>query len=277
MLQRCCNLCKKEAYQQEALWEGTARGHGYMRPGFQCRSMLSYPLKQVKEEQTETEVNPPYYCCSSERSVEYCHRLALFLDQKAYPEADEHALPPVKGFLAHPAALAINAHPYPCYSGYYVHIAHHGASSPPISAAPVPYPPSSVAPISLCNSGKQRPKLMPTPSSVSHPPPGIPHPAYCSSVGTCYGGETCRMGPYAYRTSSHLQPRGCSYSADCSSCNRKIKMGKGIGEIGFAKSSGQIACSASCFIKLDPSGEDFAQGSGEGGRRVFLQSWMKAK
>ncbi|XP_060790038.1 bromo adjacent homology domain-containing 1 protein isoform X1 [Neoarius graeffei] len=222
--QQCCSLCKKEALKTDALWEGTSGGHDFIKPGYQCRSMLSYSLKPVKEERTETDVNS-CYCCSQERSVEYCHRLALFLGQKAYPESEQHSLPSVKGFLPSPhtlthPALTLGAHSYPCYPGYYVHIAHHGTSSLPVSTSPGPRAPPSVPPITLCPTGVQRPKLLPSP--VSHPS-GIPHPVYCSSVGTCYG-EPCRISGCAYRHTQPIANRGCSFSAGCSSCSHKIKM-----------------------------------------------------
>ncbi|TSN67137.1 Bromo adjacent homology domain-containing 1 protein [Bagarius yarrelli] len=222
--QQCCNLCKKEALKTDTLWEGTSGGHDFLKPGYQCRSMLSYSLKPVKEEKTETDVNS-CYCCSHERSVEYCHRLALFLGQKAYPESEQHSLPSVKGFLPPPhtlthPALTLGAHSYPCYPGYYVHIAHHGTSSLPVSTSPGPHAPPSVPPITLCSTGVQRPKLLPSP--VAHPS-AIPHPVYCNSVGTCYG-EACRISGCAYRHTQPIANRGCSFSTGCSSCIHKIKM-----------------------------------------------------
>lgn len=224
--QRCCNLCKTEALKADALWEGTSGAHDFIKPGYQCRSMMSYSLKPVKEEKTETDVSS-CYCCSQERSVEYCHRLALFLGQKAYPESEPHSLPSVKGFLPSPhtlthRGLTLGAHSYPCYPGYYIHIAHHGTPSLPVSTSPGPHVPPSVPPITLCPTGVQRPKLLP--SSVSHPP-GIPHPVYCNSVGTCYG-EPCRISGCAYRHAQPIANRACSFSAGCSSCSHKIKMGK---------------------------------------------------
>lgn len=226
VMQQCCDLCKKEALQSEAIWDGTSGGHSFIRPGYQCRSMLGYSLKQVKEEKTEADVNS-CYCCSQERSVEYCHRLALFLGQKAYPESEKHSMPSVKGFLPSPhalthPALTLGTHPYSCYPGYYVHIAHHGTPTIPVSTSPGPHAPPSVPPMTLCSSGVQRPKLLPSP--VPHPS-GIPHPAYCNSVGTCYG-EPCRISSYAYRPPQPINSRGCSFSAGCSSCSHKIKMGK---------------------------------------------------
>lgn len=219
--QQCCDLCKKEALQTDTLWEGSSGSHGFIRPGYQCRSLLNYSLKPVKEEKTETDVTS-CYCCSHNRSVEYCHRLALLLGQNAYPESEEHPMSSVKGYyppphsLTHPA-LTIGTHPYSCYPGYYVHIAHHGSKSPG------PHPPPTVPPITLCPTGGKRPKLLPSP--VSHPS-GIPHPVCCNSVGTCYG-DPCRIGSYAYRpTQPPLANRGCSFSAGCSSCKHKIKMGK---------------------------------------------------
>uniref|UniRef100_A0A8C2EFV2 Bromo adjacent homology domain containing 1 n=1 Tax=Cyprinus carpio TaxID=7962 RepID=A0A8C2EFV2_CYPCA len=218
--QQCCSLCEKQALHTEALWDGSTGSHGFINPGYQCRSMLGYPLKPVKEEKTETDVKS-YYCCSQERSVEYCHRLALFLGQKTFPETDEHSL---KGFipsphtLTHPA-MPIGAHSYPCYPGYYVHIAHHGTPTLPVSSNPGSHVASSVPPLTMCTSGVQRPKLLP--SSVSHPT-GIPHPAYCNSVGTCYG-EACRLSSYAYRPTQPITSRGCSYNAGCSSCMHKVE------------------------------------------------------
>ncbi|XP_052001624.1 bromo adjacent homology domain-containing 1 protein-like [Xyrauchen texanus] len=206
--QQCCSLCEKQALH----WDGSTGSHGFISPGYQCRSMLGYPLKPVKEEKTETDVKS-YYCCSQERSVEYCHRLALFLGQKAYPETDEHS---IKGFipashtLSHPAMPM----PIPCYSGYYVHIAHHGTPPHPVSSNPGTHAPST-----LCPTGVQRPKLLP--SSVSHTT-GIPHPAYCNSVGTCCG-EPCRLSSYTYRPTQPITSRGCSYNPGCSSCMHKME------------------------------------------------------
>lgn len=220
---QCCSLCEKQALHTEALWDGSTGSHGFITPRYQCRSMLSFPLKPVKEEKTETDVKS-YYCCSQERSVEYCHRLALFLGQKTFPETDEHSL---KGFLpsshtlTHPA-MPIGAHSYPCYPGYYVHIAHHGTPALPVSSNPGSHTPSSVPPLAMRTSGVQRPKLLP--SSVSHPT-GIPHPAYCNSVGTCYG-EACRLNSYAYRPTQPIASRGCSYNAGCSSCMHKMEKGR---------------------------------------------------
>ncbi|KAI5616823.1 bromo adjacent-likey domain-containing 1 protein isoform X2, partial [Silurus asotus] len=221
---QCCNLCKKEALKTDTLWEGTSGGHDFIKPGYQCRSLLSYSLKPVKEEKTETDVNS-CYCCSQERSVEYCHRLALFLGQKAFPESEQHSLPSVKGYLPSPhtlthPALTLGAHSYSCYPGYYVHIAHHGTSSLPVSTSPGPHAPPPVPPITLCPTGVQRPKLLPSP--VSHPP-GIPHPVYCNSVGTCYG-DPCRISSCTYRHTQPISNRSCSFSGGCSSCSHKIKM-----------------------------------------------------
>ncbi|TRZ01500.1 hypothetical protein DNTS_025274 [Danionella cerebrum] len=215
----CCSFCEKHALHTETLWDGSAGSHGFISPGYQCRSMLSFPLKPLKEEKTETDVKS-YYCCSQERSVEYCHRLALFLGQKTYPDTDEHSL---KGFLpshtlTHPP-MPIGAHTYPCYPGYYVHIAHHGTPSLPVSSNPGSHTPSSVPSLKMCSSGVQRPKLLP--NTVTHPT-GIPHPAYCNSVGTCCG-EACRLSGYAFRPTQPITSRGCSYSTGCSGCMHKME------------------------------------------------------
>ncbi|KAJ8291128.1 hypothetical protein GJAV_G00021700 [Gymnothorax javanicus] len=222
-----CPVCKKEGLHPEVEWEGTAGGHGFHKSGYLCRTILEYPLKPVKEEQTETEVNPFYYC-GQEGAVEYCHGgLALFLGQQAYGELDDRApsslkqeFPPPPHSLAHPT-LAIGTHPYPCFPGYYVHISHHGASSPPpLNAGPVPYPPTTVPPITLCSGRVPNSKLM-TPA-VSHPS-GIPNPAFCGSVGSPCFGEACRVDGYAYRAMQPLASRRCSYSTACSGCAHKIK------------------------------------------------------
>uniref|UniRef100_A0A672RH14 Uncharacterized LOC107563382 n=1 Tax=Sinocyclocheilus grahami TaxID=75366 RepID=A0A672RH14_SINGR len=219
--QQCCSLCEKQALHTEALWDGSTGSHGFISPGYQCRSMLGYPLKPVKEEKTETDVKS-YYCCSQERSVEYCHRLALFL------------------------AMPIGAHPYPCYPGYYVHIAHHGTPTLPVSSNPGSHAASSVPPLTMCTSGVQRPKLLP--SSVSHPT-GIPHPAYCNSVGTCYG-EACRLSSYAYRPTQPITSRGCSYNAGCSSCMHKMETGRMENEM---KCMTHIVWTTSCFYSAKQS------------------------
>ncbi|KAG9336323.1 hypothetical protein JZ751_002670 [Albula glossodonta] len=221
--QGSCTVCKKEALHPEAEWEGTTGSHGFHKSGYLCRTMLSYPLKPVKEEQTETEVNP-FYCCSQEGTVEYCRGgLALFLGRQTYSELEDHSpsslkqeFPPPPHSLAHPA-LAIGTHPYPCFPGYYVHIAHPGASSPPLSAGPLPYSPST---ITLCSAGVPNSKLMS--SAVSHPS-GIPNPAFCGSVGSPCFGEACRVSGYTYRAMQPMASRGCSYSTGCSGCTHKIK------------------------------------------------------
>ncbi|XP_035285216.1 bromo adjacent homology domain-containing 1 protein isoform X2 [Anguilla anguilla] len=221
-----CTACKKEALHPEVEWEGTAGGHGFHKSGYLCRTILGYPLKPVKEEQTETEVNP-FYCCGQDGAVEYCHGgLALFLGRQAYSELEDHApsslkqeFPPPPHSLAHPT-LAIGTHPYPCFPGYYVHISHHGASSPPLSAGPVPYPPSTMPPITLCSGRVPSSKLMAP--AVSHPS-GIPNPAFCGSVGSPCFGEACRVSSYAYRAMQPLASRRCSFSTACSGCTHKIK------------------------------------------------------
>ncbi|KAG7465609.1 hypothetical protein MATL_G00155340 [Megalops atlanticus] len=218
-----CAMCKKEALHPEVEWEGTAGGHGFTK-SYLCRTMLGYPLKPVKEEQTETEVNP-FYCCAQEGSVKYCRGgLALFLGRQTYSEPEDRSQSSLKQefpphSLAHPA-LAIGTHPYPCFPGYYVHIAPPRASSPPLSAGPVPYPASSVPPLTLCGGGVPNSKLLA--SSVSHAS-GIPHPAFCGSVGSpCFGGA-CRVSGYAYRAMQPMASGGCSYSTGCSGCTHKIK------------------------------------------------------
>ncbi|XP_014061762.1 bromo adjacent homology domain-containing 1 protein isoform X1 [Salmo salar] len=222
LVQRCCDLCKREYFHPEPQWEGTTGGNGFIRSDFQCGSLLGYLMKSV-EEPVETQVTPSFCCCSQERSGEYCHRLALFLGQKSFgdDELEDHSLS--KDYLlsphslAHPHALTIGPHPYPCFSGYYVHFAHHETSSTlmtSMSSSPMPYPSSSVASITLCPGGVQSPKLL---SPTGSHPSGIAHPVYCY-------GEPCRISRYPYRAVTTLASRGCCYNAGCSSCSHNIKM-----------------------------------------------------
>ncbi|XP_023991070.1 bromo adjacent homology domain-containing 1 protein-like [Salvelinus sp. IW2-2015] len=227
LVQRCCNLYKRESFHLEPQCEGITGGNGSIRSGFQCRALLGYPMKSVKEEQVkeqvETQLTPSFYCCSQERSVEYCHQLALFLNQKSFGEdkLEERSLSnsylPSPRSLSHPHALTISPHPYPCFSGYYVHFSHHETSSTlmtSMSSIPMPYPPSSVAPMMLCSGEVQSPKLL---SPTGSQPSGIVHPVYCY-------GESCQISGYAYRAVPTLASRRCCYNAGCSSCSYKIKM-----------------------------------------------------
>ncbi|KAK1795978.1 hypothetical protein P4O66_009082, partial [Electrophorus voltai] len=221
----CCAVCKSRAGLESRLkWEGATCHHHLTKPGFQSRSMMGYPLKVVKEEQVEAELSP-YYCCPPEGSVEYCHRLALFLGQKAYSETDEHPMTSVKheclvppSSLTHPA-LTLSAHPClcadPCYSSYYVHITHPGPPSASLSSQPLPCAHSS-----LCPSRLPRSKLLA--SSMPHAS-GIPHPAFCNSVGSPCFSEGCRVGSYAFSAMQPVTSRACSYATGCSNCSHQIK------------------------------------------------------
>ncbi|XP_073708904.1 bromo adjacent homology domain-containing 1 protein [Garra rufa] len=203
-----CEVCKSRSFESRQ----TPDSHRLTKPGY--HSMLGYrPVKLVKEEQVEAELSP-YCCCPPEGSVEYCHRLALFLGQKAYAENEEHPVTSVKHeclVQAHPA-LTLSAHPClcadPCYSSYYVHIAHPGTAS--LSAPPLPCTHSPFCPRGLSGS-----KLLAS--------SGIPHTAFCGTVGSpCYR-EACRVGGYAFGTVQPVSSRTCSYSGNCSSCSRPIK------------------------------------------------------
>lgn len=227
-----CTACRKKAdFEPKVEWETGSCAHRLTAPGYQPRSVLAYPLKQVKEEQLESELSP-YYCCPPEGSVEYCHRLAFFLGQQPYGEADDQALnsalAPVKREClvsspplthSHPhAALALSPHPClctadHCFSSYYVHIAHPthtGTTSPTLSSRPLNFPPSSLCPNRMTGSKMLNPR-------VSHPS-GLPHPACCNSVAPpCYG--------YTYRAMPPLNNRGCSFSTGCTGCSHAIKTG----------------------------------------------------
>ncbi|XP_007232898.3 bromo adjacent homology domain-containing 1 protein [Astyanax mexicanus] len=221
-----CAVCKSRGcLESKPKWKEAADHHRLTKQGYQSRSMLGYPLKVVKEEQMETDISPPYFCCPPEGSVEYCHRLALFLGQKAYSETEEHPVTTVKheclvppSSLAHPT-LTLSAHPClcadPCYSSYYVHIAHPGPPSASLSTQPLPCAHSS-----LCARRVPGSKLLS--SSVSHAS-GIPHPAFCNSVGSACYSEGCRVGSYAFSTMQPVTSRACTYTTGCSNCSHQIK------------------------------------------------------
>ncbi|XP_058469923.1 bromo adjacent homology domain-containing 1 protein isoform X2 [Solea solea] len=232
-----CTACNKKAdFEPKVEWDTNSCTHRLTKPGYQSRSMLGYPLKQVKEEQLETELSP-YYCCPPEGSVEYCHRLAFFLGQQPYGESDDQplntAMTPVKREClvtspslthSHPhTALTLSPHPClctadHCFSSYYVHIAHPthtGTTSPGLASRPLNFAPSSLCPNQMTSS-----KLLD--SRMSHPS-GLPHPAYCNSVASpCYG-DACGMNGYTYRAVPPVTSRGCSYSTGCTGCTQSIK------------------------------------------------------
>ncbi|XP_072218402.1 bromo adjacent homology domain-containing 1 protein [Leuresthes tenuis] len=232
-----CTSCKKKAdFEPKVEWETSSCTHRLTKPGYQSRSMLAYPLKQVKEEQLESELSP-YYCCPPEGSMEYCHRLAFFLGQQPYGDSDDQALnsamTPVKREClvtspslthSHPhTALTLSPHPClctadHCFSSYYVHIAHPthtGTTSATLASQPLNFTPSSLCPNRVTGSkllGRQ----------VSHPT-GLAHPAYCNSVTSpCYS-DACGIGGYTYRAMPPVTGRGCSFSAGCTGCTHSIK------------------------------------------------------
>uniref|UniRef100_A0A3Q1GEI7 Bromo adjacent homology domain-containing 1 protein-like n=1 Tax=Acanthochromis polyacanthus TaxID=80966 RepID=A0A3Q1GEI7_9TELE len=231
-----CSTCKKKAdFEPKVEWE-TGCTHRLTKPGYQSRSMLAYPLKQVKEEQLETELSS-YYCCPPEGSVEYCHRLAFFLGQQPYGESDDQplnsAMTPVKREClvtspslthSHPhTALTLSPHPClctadHCFSSYYVHIAHPthtGTTSASLTSRPLNFAPSGLCPNRMSGS-----KLLG--QQVPHPS-GLAHPAYCNSVTSpCYG-EACGIGGYTYRAMPPVTSRGCSFSTGCTGCTQSIK------------------------------------------------------
>uniref|UniRef100_A0A3P8US27 Bromo adjacent homology domain-containing 1 protein-like n=1 Tax=Cynoglossus semilaevis TaxID=244447 RepID=A0A3P8US27_CYNSE len=194
-----CTACKKKAdFEPKVEWETGTCPHQLTKPGYQSRSMLGFPLKQVKEEQVEAELSP-YYCCPPEGSVEYCHRLAFYLALTLTP---------------HPCLCTADH----CFSSYYVHIAHPthtGNSSPGMASRPLNFAPSS-----LCSNQMTGSKLLG--SQMSHTS-GLAHPAYCNSVASpCYG-DACAMNGFTYRTMPSVTNRGCSFSTGCTGCTHSIK------------------------------------------------------
>ncbi|XP_029352202.1 bromo adjacent homology domain-containing 1 protein [Echeneis naucrates] len=232
-----CRACKKKAdFEPKVEWETGSCTHRLTKPGYQSRSMLAYPLKQVKEEQLETELSP-YYCCPPEGSMEYCHRLAFFLGQQPYGESDDQslntAMTPVKREClvsspslthSHPhTALTLSPHPClctadHCFSSYYVHITHPthtGTTSPTLASRPLNFGPSSLCPNRMTGSKLLGPR-------VSHSS-GLSHPAYCNSVASpCYG-DACGISGYTYRSMPPVTSRACSFSTGCTGCTHSIK------------------------------------------------------
>ncbi|KAM4529052.1 bromo adjacent homology domain-containing 1 protein [Fundulus diaphanus] len=232
-----CTACKKKAdFEPKVEWETGNCTHRLTKPGYQSRSMLGYPLKQVKEEQLETELSS-YYCCPPEGSVEYCHRLACFLGQQPYGDSDDQslnsAMTPVKPEClvtspslshSHPhRALTLTPHPClctadHCFPGYYVHIAHPthtGQTSAALATRPLNFSSASLCPSHITGS-----KLLG--GQVSHPS-GLGHPAYCNSVTSpCYG-DGCGISGYSYRALPPVTGRGCSFSGGCTGCTHSIK------------------------------------------------------
>ncbi|XP_052390703.1 bromo adjacent homology domain-containing 1 protein [Carassius gibelio] len=188
-LEGACEVCKSRSFESKL----TPESHCLAKAGY--HGMLGYhPVKLVKEEPVEAELSP-YHCCPPEGSVEYCHRLALFLGQKAYGEGEEH--PVVKHECLVPAhpALTLSAHPClcadPCYSSYYVHIAHPGMTS--LSAQTLPF----------CPHGLSGSKLLAS--------SGITHPAFCGSVGSPCCCEACRVSGYTFSAVQPVASRTCCH------------------------------------------------------------------
>nr|XP_020459318.1 bromo adjacent homology domain-containing 1 protein-like [Monopterus albus] len=232
-----CTACKNKVdFEPKVEWDTGSCTHRLTKPGYQSRSMLAYPLKQVKEEQMETELSP-YYCCPPEGSVEYCHRLAFFLGQQPYGESDDQslnsAMTPVKHEClvsspslthSHPhTALTLSPHPClctadHCFSSYYVHIAHPphtGTTSPTLASRPLNFASSSLCPNQMTGSKLLGPQ-------VSHAS-GLTHPAFCNSVASpCYG-DACGISGYTYRAMPPVTNRGCSFSTGFTGCTHRIK------------------------------------------------------
>ncbi|XP_037541687.1 bromo adjacent homology domain-containing 1 protein [Nematolebias whitei] len=232
-----CTSCKKQVdFEPKVEWETGSCTHHLTKPGYQSRSMLAYPLKQVKEEQLETELSP-YYCCPTEGSVEYCHRLAYFLGQQPYGDSEDpslkSAMTPVKPECLVTSPSLTHSHPHTaltlsphtclctadhCFSSYYVHIAHPthtGTNSATLTTRPLNFTSSSLCPNPITDSkllGRQ----------VTHPS-GLAHPTYYNSVAShCYG-DACGIGGYTYRAMPPVTNSSCSFSAGCAGCTHGIK------------------------------------------------------
>ncbi|XP_010877779.1 bromo adjacent homology domain-containing 1 protein isoform X2 [Esox lucius] len=200
---------------------GTAEGpHGSVKSGFQSQSLLGYPMKYVNEEHSETP-GTPSYCCSKARLAEFCHRMALFLDQEGFGDSKSEArsLPkstaPSPHSLVHPHALAVGPRPYSCFPGCYVPFAHYEDSPLPMTSASsdqIPFLPSKVAPIALWPGKVQSSKLL---SPAGSQPSEIAHPVYCYE-------EPCQISGYAYRAASNITSRRCCFDTGVSGRSQSI-------------------------------------------------------
>ncbi|XP_057679536.1 bromo adjacent homology domain-containing 1 protein [Corythoichthys intestinalis] len=220
VLMHCsCTACKEKAdFEPKVEWESST--HALAKPGYQSRSMLGYCLKNVKEEQLETELSP-CYCCSPEGSMEYCHRLAFFL---GHPESgDQGSLgssnTPVKREClvttqslthSHPA-LSLSPHPCLCY---YVHITPHPPPAHTATSATLAPRPLNFAPAALCPNR--------TMGSKPLPGPRVTHTCFNSVASPCYG-DSCGMGGYTCRAIPPVTSRGCTFSTGCIRCSHGIK------------------------------------------------------
>lgn len=164
-------------------------------------STVGFSLKAVKEEQLESQVSS-CYCCTQERCVQYCHRLALFLGDKSFKEREDGSLSSVFHHHHHHHHLpTLGTHSYTCFPGYYVHYSHPTDSSQTLSLSP---------------RGSKRAKLL---GSRRAEPSGISHPVYCcTSVEPCYA-DACTISGFSAYTSvipaiSHT---------DCTKCNHTVK------------------------------------------------------
>ncbi|XP_041121932.1 bromo adjacent homology domain-containing 1 protein-like [Polyodon spathula] len=225
--QGTCLDYKKEAGTLKTKWEA-GRG-SFPVPGYQCQSLLGYPLKSVKEEPRESELDPFFYCGHQDK-VDYCHRLALFLGHHSQGLASQCGVPEEGGgeqeFLIPPhslahSALAVGSHPYlcaePCFSGYYLHIGHQGASSPPLLSGTGPFHPSAVRSSKLLVS-----------TATPGPPSGIPlpHPVFCSALESPCFGEACLVNGFtstAYGAMHPLASRGCAFNTCHGGCMHALK------------------------------------------------------
>ncbi|CAG10521.1 unnamed protein product [Tetraodon nigroviridis] len=135
----CCHLCKSEAVDPD--W----KNQECLKPGRRCSPLLGFSVKSIKEEQVETEVSS-CYCCTQERCLKYCHRLALLLEDKPFKEGEDGSL------SESPPAWPTSTPPPPCPS------APAPGSSP---AAPSPARPQRARPCPGCR------RRCPTPASRS--------------------------------------------------------------------------------------------------------------
>lgn len=272
LVKGCCGLCETECTKETAQSSGSSEGQRCLLPGPWCpgKALVGSSLKPLKKEPAEKEVTPTSYsCCSSQgRCMELCHCLALLMDQRRDQEPEEHS--PSKGYhlhlhsphaLAYPAlAIGPHTHPHPhlhpCFTSYFVHLTHHDPSSPLLSASPLPYPPTTMPPITSCPEGLHSQRLLPKTDPEPWLQPqsqasGIPQPVYCPTVGVCYS-EACRTSCYTYTAVPAITSRGYCHHAGCLNCCLNIKTEDFSTSPLEACSARPSACSASRLFSSCP-------------------------
>lgn len=186
-----CSVCTTDTVESER------SSRDCLKSPVQKSPTLSFSLK-VKEEQLESQVSS-CYCCTQEQCVQYCHRLALFLQDKSFQGQDGSLSSVFHHHHHHHHLQTLGTYSYTCFPGYYFHLCH----------------PSDASQDHVYPHSTKRAKLLGAQSSGA---PGISHPIYCcTSVEPCF--DPCAIS--GYQAYSSVIPATC-----CTKCNHTIKKEK---------------------------------------------------